>query len=372
MSSIQSPDQSSNARIFVRGLPVRIEKDTIVEYFSQFGRVVHCKLKRNNKTKRSMGYACLTFESAEVAQSLIDRPLDFHGRICECKPVLKTRDLEEHLTREKQLKVKLGNLDPFASNLDLQQALAALTRFAYAYVVKEQPDSDENKGFGFVMFGCEQEAAAFCHARRPLFVRGRKVQVLHEGFAQQAERKSDQAGQFRAVGSSTRTNEPCEAPTSQRPGTHTAGTPARLRQSTGPLAWPESEARQTGVDARQATPFSLWSASASSRHISSGGKGQAPTALPGRSGRHSQSDQSDQKSSSASGSDGSYRSLSRCLELAFVSGQIDERVENYRFNTPNSSLGKKSPCAAMPSQPAPKFLRTCPASDTARQQASAV
>jgi RNA recognition motif-containing protein len=378
MTSIQKSDQSSNARVFVRGLPVRIEKEAIVEFFSQFGTVDHCKLKRNNKTKRSMGYACITFRDSQVAQSLIDRPLDFHGRVCECKPVLKTKDLEQHLTREKRLKVKLAGLDPKTTNQDLLQALSALTSFAYAYVVKEQPDCEENKGFGFVMFNNEQEVDAFCKNFRQLAVRGRKVQVASEEYSLQPTDqtlKATQKGQtgsqpadLRAVGSGWRASPASsERSAPQSHGVHTADTRPQLRQSKGPFGWPHSESQQTGAAARlrpQASFFSLWSPRASSRHISAGSQAaQGPASRSGQQG-----------SSPSHTAGGSYRSLSRSDKMAYLNRQIDERVENYRFNpTPNSPLGKKPLRAAMPSQPAPpKFLRTCSGGDITREQACAV
>lgn len=386
MTSIPNLDQSSNARIFVRGLPVRIEKDAIVEFFSKFGLVEHCKLKRNNKTKRSMGYACVTFRDAQVAQSLIDRPIDFYGRVCECKPVLKTKELEEHLSREKKLKVKLANLDPKASNEDLLQALRLLASFAYAYVVKEQPDSEESKGFGFVMFNSEPEVAAFCRNARHLFVRGRRVQVASEEYSHTAadhdpetKKVGCEPSQLQAAGASHRASVASSAGfASHSHGTHTSGTRPHLRQSTGPIGWPNSESEQAEAPAHlrpQASFYSLWSTRTIS-HVSAGSRAaQACADLRGPLEPHvAESSSSDKKSSSPSQTaHGSYRSLSRFNSIAYASRQIDERVENYRFNSPlHSTLGKKSLCAAMPSQPAqPKFLQACSRGDIARQQVCA-
>jgi RNA recognition motif-containing protein len=370
MTSIPKQEKSSNTRIFVRGLPVRIEKDTIVEFFSKFGVVEHCKLKRNNKTKRSMGYACITFQDPTVAQSLIDQPIDFFGRICECKPVLKTKDLEEHLNLEKKLKVKLVNLDVKTTNQDLLQVLSSLTTFSYAYVVKEQPDSDENKGFGFIMFSSNQEASAFSQNFRYLFIKGKKVQVVSEESSLRAtnrEQENKKAGMqpttFQAVGSSFHASlASSESCVSHSKGIHTSDTRHHLRQSNCPIDWPKSEKKEAGNEGAlriQESSYSLWSTHNTSRHISSGNKAfEAFDLLPELHETHCADSLSGKKSSSPSQTDhSSYRSLSRFNRIAYVSRQIDERVENYRFNsTPNSSLGKNSKVQkCLPNQRRPNF-----------------
>lgn len=147
-------------RIFVGGIPVRIEKNAIVDFFSQFGKIKYCKVKKNSKTGRSLGYAYLTFEDEAPLHVLVNRQIEFCGRICECKAVFRKTELKEELVKEKRRKLLVYDLDPNTSNNDLLKYFESLTSISHAYVVKD-PDSLLNKGYGYVVFNTEADVDKF-------------------------------------------------------------------------------------------------------------------------------------------------------------------------------------------------------------------
>ena len=153
---------SLSKRVFIRGIPVRVEKSEIIEFFAQYGPIEHCKMKKNSKTKRSMGYACISFRDESVAQSLHGKAVNFQGRICECKPVLKEKELVEHLAFESKVKLFVFNLDIKWSSGELIDIFQNLAPISYAYVIKDSANSDENKGYGFVVFQSIEDADEFC------------------------------------------------------------------------------------------------------------------------------------------------------------------------------------------------------------------
>lgn len=87
-------------RIFVGGIPVRVEKTAIVDFFSQFGRIRHCKIKKNSKTGRSLGYAYITFEDSQATKQLLNKQIEFCGCICEFKSVFKKDELKDKITKD--------------------------------------------------------------------------------------------------------------------------------------------------------------------------------------------------------------------------------------------------------------------------------
>lgn len=161
-------------RIFVGGIPVRVEKKEIVDFFSQFGKILHCKIKKNSKTGRSLGYAYLTFESSQSAVSLINRQIEFYGRICECKQVFKKDELKDELTKEKKKKLLVYMLDPTVTNLELKKLFESFTSISHAYVVKD-PDSNLNLGYGYVVFQNETAAEDFRKLQLNVMLKGKQI-----------------------------------------------------------------------------------------------------------------------------------------------------------------------------------------------------
>lgn len=169
----------SENRVYVGGIPVRTEKEAIVDFFRRFGAVKYCKLKKNSKTGRSLGYAYLTFQQAEVARALVNRQIEFCGRICECKPIFKKAELRSELERERRKRLLVYDIDPTITNDDLQNMFSSLATISHAYVVKEQ-DSSLNKGYGFVVFHSEQNLNAFIASKREIRLRDQLVQYSKE------------------------------------------------------------------------------------------------------------------------------------------------------------------------------------------------
>jgi len=96
-------------RIFVGGIPVRVDKRTLLEFFSQFGQIRNCKFKKNSRTGRSLGYAYLTFENADVFETLAERQVEFCGRICECKGIMRRKGLETENLPDDTNNISLAN-----------------------------------------------------------------------------------------------------------------------------------------------------------------------------------------------------------------------------------------------------------------------
>lgn len=161
-------------RVFVGGIPVRVDKKAIIDFFGQFGKIKYCKVKKNSKTGRSLGYAYLTFEGPEALQELVNRQIEFCGRICECKQVFRKTELKEELAKEKRRKLLVFDLDQKTTNVDLKAYFESLTSISHAYVVKD-PESVLNKGYGYVVFNKEEDLVAFCDKQLALSIDGRPI-----------------------------------------------------------------------------------------------------------------------------------------------------------------------------------------------------
>ena len=161
-------------RIFVGGIPVRADKKQIIDFFSQYGKILHCKIKKNSKTGRSLGYAYLTYEDPKAIASLTNKQIEFCGRICECKQVLKKEVLEQELAKEKKKKLLVYKLDPNTTNQELKALFDSLTSISHAYVVKDT-NNDLNLGYGYVVFHREEDLEEFCSRNLSVTLKGRNI-----------------------------------------------------------------------------------------------------------------------------------------------------------------------------------------------------
>jgi RNA recognition motif-containing protein len=166
-------------RIFVGGIPVRVEKITIVDFFSQFGRIRHCKIKKNSKTGRSLGYAYITFEESQATKQLLNKQIEFCGRICEFKPVFKKDELKDKITKDKLKKLLVYELDPATTNKELHDLFASLTSISHAYVVKD-PNSHLNLGYGYVVFEDGEKVEEFCKRMLAISFLGKQIKYSNE------------------------------------------------------------------------------------------------------------------------------------------------------------------------------------------------
>ena len=92
-----------------------------------------------------------------MAKQLANKPLEFCGRICECKPLVNKEDLQSHLVEQSKTRLVVAGLPRTATNEDLRVAFEALAAVAYAYVIKDGSERELNKGFGHVIFACQEE-----------------------------------------------------------------------------------------------------------------------------------------------------------------------------------------------------------------------
>lgn len=159
-----------NQKIFVGGLPVRIDKDVIVDFFSKYGTVLNCKLKKNQQTGRSLGFAYIHLKEKHAYDKLLNERVEFMGRVIEIKPMWKKRELGDRLEVDKRKKLFVSNIPQDITNHDL---IAYFTKFggvSNAFIIKD-PDSNRNKNYGYVIFKEVDDFEQVFEYRKPHYIR---------------------------------------------------------------------------------------------------------------------------------------------------------------------------------------------------------
>ena len=172
-------------KLFVGGLPVRVDKDVIVRFFEKYGTVLNCKLKKNQQTGRSLGFAYLHVKDREVYDRLLAETVEFHGRVIEIKPVWTKKELAERLEDEKKKKLFVSNLPLNTTNGDLISYFEYFGEVSNGFIIKD-PDTQQNKTYGYVIFKeIEGYERAFGYSKPHIFKEG--VRINLEGCLQANE-----------------------------------------------------------------------------------------------------------------------------------------------------------------------------------------
>lgn len=138
-------------KVFVGGLPVRVDRDAIAEFFSTYGTVLNCKLKKNQQTGRSLGFAYLTVKEKATYDRLLSEPVSFQGRVIDVKPMWKKKELGDKLEEEKKKKIFVSNLPQDLTNAELMAYFSKFGQVANAFIIKD-PDTEGYKDYGYVVF----------------------------------------------------------------------------------------------------------------------------------------------------------------------------------------------------------------------------
>lgn len=157
-------------RLFVGGLPVRAQRDSIIEFFSKYGTVLSLKLKINQSTGRSLGFAYLNIREKQAYDQLLNQNVVFQGRVIEVKPQWNRKELTQKLEEEKNKKIFVSNLPGDITNHELASYFENFGEVKNAFVIKD-PDTLRNKNYGYIIFmESETIEKAFLY-RHPHFIR---------------------------------------------------------------------------------------------------------------------------------------------------------------------------------------------------------
>ncbi|WJX15922.1 poly(A) binding protein Pab2 [Trifolium repens] len=185
--------KSGTANIFIKNLDKTIDHKALHDTFSTFGHILSCKIATDG-SGQSKGYGFVQFETAESAQSAIDK---LNGMLINDKQVyvghfLRKQDRDNDLSKTKFNNVYVKNLSESFSEDDLKNTFGEYGTITSAVLMR---DADgKSKCFGFVNFESPDEAAKAVEA-----LNGKKVddKEWYVGKAQKkSEREQELKGRF--------------------------------------------------------------------------------------------------------------------------------------------------------------------------------
>ena len=143
--------------VFVKNLPANYKSKELYDLFAPYGKIFSCKVKYDSRGE-CKGYGYVQFEAKESAEkALADiNGKDIKGSKVEVCPFKAREARSSSITMYNNLFVKC--IPKKYTNEDLHTLFAKFGEIVSAVVIKERPDSPENKGFGFVCYKKNEDA----------------------------------------------------------------------------------------------------------------------------------------------------------------------------------------------------------------------
>lgn len=160
--------------IFAGGVLSSLSDETVLEYFSAYGRL-HGFRRVFNKDRSESGYAFFEIDR-EQAEAIVAEPHVIKNALINCKIAADSSKISVSQKDEMERKLYVSNLPPSTSDLDLLYLFGSFGKLAKAYLVRNRADGN-CKNFGFVIFQRRGDLERLLQEAPVIRFRNRKVAI---------------------------------------------------------------------------------------------------------------------------------------------------------------------------------------------------
>ncbi|XP_027059470.1 RNA-binding protein Musashi homolog 2-like [Pocillopora damicornis] len=161
-------------KIFVGGLSTETTKESLQEYFSDFGEVTDCIVMRDTATKRSRGFGFVTFQDPASVDSVCQKAehiLD-NKKVDPKRAVPRGPGQQEMISTQSpggqsrdagnnENKIFVGGLSSNTTEDDLRRFFSAIGKVVHVKLMYDKENS-RMRGFGFVTFESSEAVEEAC------------------------------------------------------------------------------------------------------------------------------------------------------------------------------------------------------------------
>ena len=173
----RTPD--ANCKIFVGGLTQECTEQHLADYFSAFGSVLSCEVKRDYNNGRSRGFGFVTFHSPQAAEDArSSRPPEICGRQVEVLESMMRGDPGLDTVQrgpDPRRKIFVGGLPQSITEEGLADLFSRFGDVLHTEI-KRDFTNERSRGFGFVIFS-HQLSAEIALETGSIEVDGKQVDV---------------------------------------------------------------------------------------------------------------------------------------------------------------------------------------------------
>lgn len=171
---IDTSRHKAKALIFAGGVLSSISDATLVNYFSNYGKVYNFR-RAFNKEKKECGYAFFEVDYP-TSDLIVAQPHLIGDALINCKLAADNTKIAQTQKDEMERKIFVSNLPMNTTDLDLYYYFGEIGKLSKAYMVRNRFDGT-TKNFGFVIFQTHNELQKVLRMAENLSFRGRKISV---------------------------------------------------------------------------------------------------------------------------------------------------------------------------------------------------
>ncbi|XP_076961272.1 heterogeneous nuclear ribonucleoproteins A2/B1-like [Callospermophilus lateralis] len=139
-------------KLFIGGLCFETTEDSLRNYYGQWGKLTDCVVVRDPASKRSRGFAFVTFSSAaEADAAMAARPHSIDGRVVEPKRAVAREEPGKPGARVTAKKLFVGGIKGDTEEHHLRGYFEGYGKIDTIEIITDR-QSGKKRGFGFVTF----------------------------------------------------------------------------------------------------------------------------------------------------------------------------------------------------------------------------
>lgn len=158
-------------QLFVGGLPSQVTEKILYDHFSQYGKLVECRLVLDKNTLKSRGFGFVSFQNNQALHVVTQMTHKLCGKEVECKQALSKQDSNQRVNEEKSKKVFVGGLPLEATENDLYEYFKKFGEIKACRIIYKH-ESSISRGFGFVIFGTKEIADEVLMKKDQHYIKG--------------------------------------------------------------------------------------------------------------------------------------------------------------------------------------------------------
>ena len=97
-------------QIFVGGISPLVDTETLQKFFSQYGKLLECRVVCDKDTGKSRGFGFVTFSNKESSDRVLFQKMILYGKELECKEAVTKTQSRNNMINEKNRKVFVGGI----------------------------------------------------------------------------------------------------------------------------------------------------------------------------------------------------------------------------------------------------------------------